>query len=255
MESTPSLPPAPASAATPPAGGGPPLSPTRAVAGGWRAFLADPWTSLGVFLVLGAVLVVGQIIPFFNLLFGLLVAPALYAGGAWFFVRGIRNENPPFESAFEGFQRWPSVTGAVILVFGVSLLVMVPMFVLMFGTFGFMALMSGHVKNLEGVSRAAVVPLAVAMAITYPVLVWWSSRSYFSLFTVMEPDRPGALEAVRRSFALTRGSVWRVVGLWLLSIPVVLLGCLALCVGVVPALLVVYYAIAHAYEQLRARAR
>lgn len=253
MDVTPSVPPVPPSATPPPPRGGP-LSPTRAIAGGWAAFTANPWVSLGVCLVLGAVLVVGQMIPYFNLLFALLVAPAIYAGGAWFLLRGVRNENPPFESAFEGFQRWPAVTGAVIVVFGVSLLIMVPMFLTMFGTIGFMALLSGRTDGLDRVAPAAMVPMFVAIAITYPVLIWWSTRSYFTLFTVMEPDAPPALEAVRRSFALTRGSVWRLVGLWLLSIPVMILGCLALCVGIVPALVVVYYAIAHAYEQLRARA-
>ena len=113
MDFTPSVPPAPPSTPAPPAGGGP-LSPTRAIGGGWAAFKANPWISLGVCLVLGAVLVVGQMIPFVNLLFGLLVSPALYAGGAWFFLRGIRGENPSFETAFEGFQRWPAATGAVL---------------------------------------------------------------------------------------------------------------------------------------------
>jgi hypothetical protein len=224
------------------------------VGGGWAAFKANPWVSIGVCLVLGAVLVVGQMIPFFNLLFGLLVSPALYAGGAWFFLRGVRGENPPFETGFEGFQRWPAVTGAVIIVFGVTLLLLLPVLVMMFGTFGLMALFSGHTDDFSKVAPALTVPLYATLAVTYPIMLWWSARSYFTLFTIMEADRPTAIEAVRRSFALSRGNVWRIVGLWLLSIPVVLLGCLALCVGFVPAIIVVYYAAAHSYEQLRVRA-
>ena len=252
MDYTPSVPPAPPSTPAPPAGGGR-LSPTRAIAGGWAAFKANPWISLGVCLVLGAVLVVGQMIPILSVLFGLLVSPALYAGGAWFFLRGIRNENPPFETAFEGFQRWPAVTGAVILVFGVTLLFMVPVVFMLLGTIGIAALFSGQPGELSKITPAMTVPVFATIVVAYPVMIWWSSRTYFTLFTVMEADRPTSMEAIRRSFALTRGSVWRLIGLWLLSIPVILLGCLALCVGFVPALIVIYYATAHAYEQLRVR--
>ena len=231
-----------------------PLSPTRAIAGGWAAFKANPWVSLGVCLVLGAVLVVGQMIPFVNVVFGLLVSPALYAGGSWFFLRGIRGEHPSFETAFEGFQRWPAATGAVLIAFGVTLLIALPLCFMVLGTIGFTALLSGDSSHMSRTLPALTLPLYVALALTYPVMIWWSSRSYFALFAVMEADRPGPLQAIRRSFELTRGSVWRLIGLWLLSIPIVLLGCLALCVGFVPAVIVLYYAMAHAYEQLRARA-
>ena len=79
-----------------------PLSPTAAIGAGWRAFLARPWLSLGVTVVLMAVMCVGELVPFVNLLFAALVAPALYAGAAWFFLCGIRGQNPTFETAFEG---------------------------------------------------------------------------------------------------------------------------------------------------------
>lgn len=252
MDYTPTVPPAPPSTPAPPAAGGR-LRPTRAMAGGWAAFMANPWVSIGVCLVLGAVLVVGQMIPFLSILFGLLVSPALYAGGAWFFLRGIRNENPPFETAFEGFQRWPAVTGAVLIMFGVTLLLLVPMVFMLLGTIGITALLSGQPGELSKINPVLTVPVWVTIAITYPLMIGWSARSYFTLFTVMEADRPTAMGALRRSFALTQGSVWRLIGLWLLSLPVVLLGCLALCVGVVPAVIITYYAMAHAYEQLRAR--
>jgi uncharacterized membrane protein len=252
MDYTPSVPPAPPSTPAPPAGGGR-LSPTDAFGGGWNAFVANPWVSIGVCLVLGAILLVGQMIPFVNLLFGLLVSPALYAGGAWFFLRGIRGENPPFETAFEGFQRWPAVTGALLITFGVTLVLIIPAIVMLLGTIGVMALLSGQTSELEKITPAMTVPLLLTIAVTYPAMMWWTARSYFTMFTIMEADRPTAMEAVRRSFALTRGSLWRLIALWLLSIPVVLLGCLALCVGIVPALIVIYYAMAHAYEQLRAR--
>lgn len=249
MDSTSSVPPAPA------APSGSPLDPLGALGGGWRAFVANPWITLGVLLVLMAVLVVGQLIPYLNVLFSFLVAPALYAGGAWFFLRGVRGENPPFECAFEGFQRWASVTGAGLVVMAVPLLVAVPLAVSLAGGVGLAALLGARPDHLPDLSAAALVPFFLMLAAAGPLLLWWTARTTLVFFVLMEPDRPAAMEALRRSFALTKGSVWRMIGLFLLMIPVALLGLLAFCVGVVPAAAVQYYAFAHAYEQLRARAR
>jgi uncharacterized membrane protein len=231
-----------------------PLSPIAALAAGWRTFLARPWQSIGVMLLLVVVMCVGELVPFVNLLFMILVAPALYAGGAWYFLRGLRGENPTIETAFESFQRWASVTGAVLLVACGALVALVPMMFVLLGSVGVSALLASRAGHTPELPPAAVVPLFACMAITYPLLIWWSARTYMTLFAVMEADRPSAMDAVKRSFVLTRGSVWRLVGLYLLCIPVALLGVLALCVGIVPAAIVMYYAFAHAYEQLRARA-
>lgn len=230
------------------------LSPTRALGDAWNTFKANPWISIGVGLVLGAILVVGQMIPFVNILFLVFVAPSLYAGGAGFFLRGARGENPPFEAAFEGFQRWPSATGVALIIGCVSLLIMLPMGLTIFGAAGIMALLQtrpGETPNLE---PAAAGVMALAMVITYPVLIWWSMRTSMALFAVMEPERPDVMTCLRRSWSLTGGSFWRLLGFCLLTIPVALLGVLALCIGVIPAALVIYYGWAHAYLQLRARA-
>lgn len=234
--------------------GGPPLDPIAAVSAGWNAFLARPWISLGVILVLLAIQIACNLIPFVNILASLLVTPALYAGGAWFFLKGVRRENPPFEAAFEGFQRWPSATGAVLIVYLGSFVLVLPVVLTTIGMAGLGALLSGsrHAPDLTGAMAATGVFLA--MVICAPLLAWWSARAGMTLFTVMEPERLPAIEAVKRSFALTGGSFWRLVGLYLLGVVVMLVGCLALCVGVVPAIVVMYYAYAHAYEQLRARA-
>jgi len=231
-----------------------PLSPTAAIGAGWRAFLARPWLSLGVTVVLMAVMCVGELVPFVNLLFAALVAPALYAGAAWFFLCGIRGQNPTFETAFEGFRRWSSATAALLIMIGVSMLIMIPVIGAVITTIGLTAILESKPDRFASLANAIPLPLIAAMVVTYPVLFWWSARAHMVLFTVMEPDRPGPMEALRRSLALTRGSVWRIIGLYLLCIPVVMLGLLAACVGILPAIIVMYYAFAHAYEQLKQRA-
>jgi len=232
----------------------PVLDPARAIADGWTTFKANAWIGLGVAIVLGAILVAGQFVPIANLLFLLLVAPALYAGGAGYFLRGARGERPPFEAAFEGFQRWPSATGTVFLIGCVSLLLLLPMLFTVFGVAGIAALVEARPDRIPDLRPGALGVLWLMMLVTYPLLAWWSLRTSMALFVVMEPERPGVMESLRRSWSLTRGSLWRLVGFALLTIPVVLLGALALCVGMVPALIVVYFGWAHAYLQLRARA-
>jgi uncharacterized membrane protein len=246
----------PAAAAPPPAAPGErSLSPVEAVLAGWRAFLANPWMSLGALLVLAVLLAAGHRIPLVGLFFMILVAPSLYAGGARFFLRGIRGENPPFECAFEGFQRWPSVTGAALIVNLVSFLIMTPMLFALVGAIGFAALLSLETGHFPQVVLATLLPFFALATITGPVLLWWAIRSYLVFFTVMDADRPTAIEAVRRSLALTKGSFWRLAGLFLLWIPLWVVGLAALCVGIVPAVVVQCYSLAHAYEQLRARGR
>ena len=230
-----------------------PLSPTAAIAAGWRAFTANPWLSIGVGLLLLLILCVGEVIPFVNFVFAIFVSPAIYAGGAWFFLRGIRGEKPTLETAFEGFQRWPAVTGAVLLMAAVSFVMMIPMLGVMIATFGVTALMDTQHGHYDKLPNLFVVPVIATAVLTYPFVMWWSVRSYMVVFTVMEADRPGPVEAIKRAFAVTKGSVWRLIGLYLLCIPVLLLGCLALCVGLVPALLVMNYSFAFAYDHLRKR--
>lgn len=231
-----------------------PLSPTAAISAAWRAFTANPWLSIGVMLLLILILCVGEVIPFVNVVFMLFVSPAIYAGGAWFFLRGMRGEKPTLETAFESFQRWPAVTGAVLLMAAVSFLLMIPLLGVMIATFGVAAFTEtshGHYDQLS--TKLFAIPVLVTMALTYPFLIWWSARSFMVVFTVMEADRPGPVEAIKRAFAVSKGSVWRLLGLYLLCIPVILLGCLALCVGIVPAMVVMYYAFAYAYDHLKAR--
>jgi uncharacterized membrane protein len=240
--------------AAPPPPGGHVLHPVAAIAAGWNAFLAYPWLSLGVLLVLFAIQLACNLIPFVNLVALVLVTPALYAGGAWFFLKGIRRESPAFENAFEGFQRWPSATGALLIVGAVGVLILLPMLVTAFGTIGLAALLQSHTDRLRSLEGLATLPILAVGCVSYPFVIWWNARAGMAMFTVMEADRPSALEAVKRSFALTRGSVWRLIGLFLLWIPVALVGFVAFCIGILPATLVTYYSFAHAYEQLRARA-
>jgi len=252
MESEPRVPASPAAAGR----ASEPLHPARAIAAGWRTFLAHPWITIGAMLLVLVIACAGQVIPVLGVLFALLAMPALSTGAAGWLLRRARGQNPDIGALFDGFRRWPSTTGAWWIVLLVTLVIEIPMIVAVFATLGLQALL--HPRHLAsgaaaGLGVATFAVIGAAFVVVMPLLMWWSCRMSMVYFAVMEPDRPGAIESLRRSWALTRGSVWRLVGLALLSIPIVLLGLIALCVGVVPAYLTLAYAWVDAYEQLRAR--
>lgn len=62
------------------------------------------------------------------------------------------------------------------------------------------------------------------------------------------------VDSLRRSWLLTKGYFWKLVGLFLASALLVLLGALALGVGVFVAMPVISLAIAHVYDRLRSAA-
>jgi len=233
---------------------GAPLRPTKALGDGWNTFKGNAGLTIGVLFVACVIHLAGSLIPFLNVLYIVLVAPALGGGVAGFLLRCARGEKPAFDSLFDGFKRWASVTGAVLIQMAVTMLFVLPMIIVMMITAG----AAGFTNYAQGRSFDAgpffAVPVILAMVVTYPFLIWWSARSAFVIFAVMEPGAPGAMESFKQAWALTRGSAWRLVGLALLGIPLALLGLLALVIGYFVALFVILFGWAHAYDQLRARA-
>jgi uncharacterized membrane protein len=227
---------------------GAPLSPTAAVRAGWRVFAARPGASLLTWLLFYVVLVIGEVIPLVNVVFLFLAAPALTAGAGGWLLSAVRGERPESERVFDGFRRWSSATGAVLLMLLVQIALMIPFVVVAIMTGAPSTGMDSSVHG--GTTPAAFINLLLVLC---PLLAWGQARTAMVVFAVMEPDRPSAMTAFQRTWDLTRGNVWRLIGLFLLGFPVALLGLLAFGVGIIPAIIVMSLAWAHAYEQLRAR--
>ena len=92
------------------------------------------------------------------------------------------------------------------------------------------------------------------LVICMPLALWLTYRLVFAPFIQMDENPPGPLDCIRRSWALTRGSWWRIFGLTLLVSLIAIAGVCLCGVGLIAAIPVIYFAFAHAYEQLRARA-
>jgi uncharacterized membrane protein len=161
-----------------------------------------------------------------------------------------RGESPAFESVFGGFKRWPSVTGAILLCGLVAIVIVTPAMVITITAVGIQALRHADPSTLRPAMLASFFAAAVP---SEAVLCWWACRMWPVAFVVMEPEYAGAVDALRRSWTMTRGNAWRAAGMMALALPLELAGLIALCVGIVPALIVFYYGCAHGYEMLRPR--
>ncbi len=228
---------------------GEPLHPTQLYPAAWEIFKPIAGVSIGVAVVYMVIEVVGGSIPIVSLLFSLLVTPALAAGLAAFAMTVVRGGRPDFELLFSGFRRWGASIGAMLVMWLAIMGMMLPMIgaIVALGV----ATSFSHVNEPSAFAIAVMIPLGI---VTFCALLWWATRLQFAFFAVMDTDAPGATGALRRSWEITNGSVWRLIGLSGLSMLVMLVGCLALCVGVFVAMPVVYFALALAYDHLRARA-
>lgn len=94
-----------------------------------------------------------------------------------------------------------------------------------------------------------LVSMGLAILVVPGLIV--ATRLAFVAFLVMDEDM-GAVEAVRESWRRTEGYAAIIFGVWLLGIPLALLGLLAFGVGIVPALLWTHLAFATVFDEVTA---
>jgi uncharacterized membrane protein len=102
---------------------------------------------------------------------------------------------------------------------------------------------------LAHLAWVAVVSLGLVMLVVPGLIV--ATRLAFVAFLVMDEDM-GALEAIRESWRRTEGHAATIFGVWVLGVPLALLGLLAFGVGIVPALLWTHLAFATVFDEVTA---
>lgn len=79
--------------------------------------------------------------------------------------------------------------------------------------------------------------------------IYMASRLYLAEFFVVD-QKMTAIEAISASWEVTKGHVWQIIGIWFLSVGIILLGALALGVGLLWAVPTVKLAQAMLYKKL-----
>lgn len=143
----------------------------------------------------------------------ILVLPVLNYGGNWMYLRYMRDERPNVADVFSGFKtRYLNIILANLLVVAIC-------------GIGFLLF---FIPGIIFLCRLAFVP-------------------YLVMDKGLEP-----VEAIEKSWFMTRGHGWRIFGMFLLAIPLILLGFCALIVGVVFAIMWISCAFASLYHAIDA---
>lgn len=145
--------------------------------------------------------------------FGLLIAAPLAYGLFYLYLQAVRDQDPSLGDVLEGFRTYLASLASVVLV----------------GLITFVGFLLLIVPGLIAAIRLSFVP-----------------------FLVTAEDL-GAVDAIKESWARTKGHGWSLFGVALLAISVVFVGVLLFLVGVIPAIMLVYAAFAAYFDGVSAR--
>lgn len=193
----------------------------QVVSGVMRATGASPEAA-------GAVMVAGFVIA---QLVGFLVQWPTMAGAGVAALRAQRGHANDFKSLLSGFKRFTSVVTAQFLLTVLAFGVWIPVVVLAFGAFEGMLAGSGSMPDFSRIN----LPAAIGAALVSTLLNFWiTARLGQAAMRAADPDEPpiGGVEALRYSFALTRGHTLTAIGMLILVSTVTVLSVLLCCIGV-----------------------
>ena len=246
------------------------LSVGTAIQEGWRAFRLAPWAFVGFVLLSSLLSQLANLIPFVGALVAMLVN--LWGGvglirGSWIALGGTRPR-------FEDFTRWNSV--AIWLLFSrqlVLVLLLLPIALLLiavalhaadawsvFGPLMNLALtVDPSDTQLVDASNAAALELAInfsrsPLALLTVAIGWLFAlyiqvnQSFLGFIALLEGLNP--IATIQRGISVVQGQWWQVFGLLILQLVILLLGVLALLVGLVAAAPICLCITGAAYRQL-----
>ena len=246
------------------------LSVGTAIQEGWRAFRLAPWAFVGFVLLSSLLSQLANLVPFVGALVAMLVN--LWGGvglirGSWIALGGTRPR-------FEDFTRWNSV--AIWRLFSrqlVLVLLLLPIALLLiavalhaadawsvFGPLMNLALtVDPSDSQLVDASNAAALELAInfsrsplallTVAIGWLLAIYIQvSQSFIGFIALLEGLNP--IATIQRGISVVQGQWWQVFGLLILQLVILLLGVLALLVGLVAAAPVCLCITGAAYRQL-----
>lgn len=211
------------------------VDPVRAVTEGWDSLKRNfgPWILMvlatGVVSMVAAATFIGVFV----------VLPVVFWGAVRFTLNA-HDGDATVGDAFSGFSRYGEALGGMIVYFILAVVVGLPGSALSYinMALGFMG---------EPSTLLAILAPLVSLVWTFGVTV----RLVYAPFFMVDQDM-GAVEAMKASWEGTRSQILNNILLILLFIPVCLAGFLLLFVGIIPAMVVCYAALAAGYRQLTA---
>lgn len=203
----------------PPGSFGPHFSASAAVGYGWRAFKADPGPFLGIAVLM------------------------LVVGGSF---SGVSESSSGF-----GVQFIVQLLGQVLSYLIGAALMKGALDAVSGRPVGFGAMFEGWDK-LQVVLAALLIAIGTIIGLVLLIIpgIIWAILTAFTMYFVIDEGQD-AVTAIKSSIALVRANVGGTIMLGLISLGVAVLGLLALCVGIIVAIPVIYVAAAYAYRVFR----
>lgn len=202
---------------------------------GWDALKTNYWGALGTTLLFMLLSVVAQQIPLLGLAAVFIVTPQLSAGIWWYFIRRSRGEEATVGHLFDGFKRG---FGQLALIALLQMLLMIPFIGVMFGLIFASSQGAGAEPAPWVVAPVLIIGLAVAV-----VFIRWQ----FAHAIVIDRGY-SATEALKLSWRIVGLRFWTLVGLGLVLSLIMMLGVLALFVGLIFVLPLMFSSMVQAYE-------
>ena len=191
---------------------------------------ANTWANFPLWLGVGLVLTVAVMLGVLSVVGIVLVLPVLGWGATHFGLR-MHDGRAGFGDLFAGFSQYGSaltgMLGCVVLIIGVGLI--------------------GQSLQIVAQLSENTALLGVGMFVNLVFAVFITPRLTFAYFFVVEGVSP--VDALSRSWNVTSASKWKIVGLVFIAPLILFVGLLALVVGVIPAMTIVYLMWVSAYRQ------
>jgi hypothetical protein len=200
----------------------------RCLSDGW----ANTWANFPLWLVVGLVGLLATAAAVVTILGIVLAVPVLMWGGFVFFLR-MHDGGAQLGDLFSGFSRYGQALAGMLGFWLVTAVI---------GVLGQVPLIAAQAaESGVGIAIGNLINLAVAFLVT--------PRLTFAAFLMVDRDmRLG--EALSMSWERTGPVKWKIAGLMVLMVAVMLGGLIALVIGVIPASVVAYLMWSSAYRQV-----
>ena len=203
----------------------------RCLSDAWAA----TWENFPLWLGVGIVGSLAMVLATVSVLGIPLLLPHL-VWGSYNFVLRMHDGEAEFGDLFEGFSRYAAVLGSVL---GAGLA-----FVALNVVFQSIQIFGAATDSTMLILLGYVVVLAFGIFV--------SPRLMLCFFYLVERDM-GGIEALQAAWAATDRAKWKFAVMVLLSYAIVLVGALALLIGLIPATAITYLMWASAYRQIEGR--
>lgn len=194
---------------------------------------AATWSSVGIWLSAGLVLVTIATVAAFTLVGILLLLPVLFWGTCLLSLNLVRG-GAEFGDIFGGFANYGRVLGTMLIIVGLT-------FLISLGT---------NMLSMLMVASGSATVAWVGQLFALALAVYLNLRVYFAPLIAVDQNL-GGWQAVVASWRLTEGRILKLCGLALIVAAVGVVGLLLLVLGIVPAVVIGYLMFTSAYLQLR----